>query len=315
MKSPLLIVTFFFLGWCVDATGQLPNFTTQYYSNSDGLASNTVMDITKDSQGLIWASTRSGLTRFDGHQMKIFSNLPLPNLAQTIKIRGYGKMTEGKKQQLIISPHEITDSLEVLHMVTFDSYGISTQSLAGRMISHSTVPLGSTYVLTQTKDSLLLYAWLQQDDFKKIGSVASKRDTATQTADLIACADGSFWIFDDAQQSIVHINATGVVDEIDISQQDIYKTGELDLFHFSQKNELWFSYKNDPSLYFLKKENKEVKSFDLLDHQSDFNQIWEDQANNLILNHSVVNYSKDLILINNKRIVTPLTDILDKEAK
>ena len=49
---------------------------TNHYTVNQGLSQNTVHDITQDSEGYIWISTRAGLNRFDGYNFTTYLNDP-----------------------------------------------------------------------------------------------------------------------------------------------------------------------------------------------------------------------------------------------
>lgn len=49
------------------------SFSSIHYSEKDGLPSNTVYDITQDTDGFIWFGTENGLSRFDGSRFKNFT--------------------------------------------------------------------------------------------------------------------------------------------------------------------------------------------------------------------------------------------------
>ena len=53
------------------------------FTTRNGLRSNTILNITEDSRGFIWFSTRDGLSRFDGHGFVNYSKedgLPVPTI-------------------------------------------------------------------------------------------------------------------------------------------------------------------------------------------------------------------------------------------
>ena len=54
----------------VQCAAQQPVFN--HYSVDDGLPSNTVYNITQDSQGYLWFATGIGVSRFDGHEFRNF---------------------------------------------------------------------------------------------------------------------------------------------------------------------------------------------------------------------------------------------------
>ena len=57
-------------------SGQQDNLCFKHFGFNDGLESNTVYSITKDSKGLMWFATQSGLYRFDGRTMKCYRTDP-----------------------------------------------------------------------------------------------------------------------------------------------------------------------------------------------------------------------------------------------
>ncbi len=56
------------------AAGQNQQLRFELIGTKEGLSDPNVMCITQDSRGFIWAGTRYGLNRYDGHQFKVFYN-------------------------------------------------------------------------------------------------------------------------------------------------------------------------------------------------------------------------------------------------
>ncbi len=48
----------------------------RHYKNDNGLSNNTVTDCIQDQRGFVWFATKEGLSRFDGHQFKVFLHDP-----------------------------------------------------------------------------------------------------------------------------------------------------------------------------------------------------------------------------------------------
>ena len=98
MKKLGLVIVLLCLSMAVSAGG----FMFKHLEVKDGLSSNRVNDIFKDSEGFMWFATASGLNRYDGCQMKVYRshNLdlgPLPdncvlNLINIIVFKRYRKM-------------------------------------------------------------------------------------------------------------------------------------------------------------------------------------------------------------------------------
>jgi len=53
---------------------QDPNIHFEHITTKDGLSSNRVNAILKDSKGFMWFGTQDGLNRYDGYNFKIFRN-------------------------------------------------------------------------------------------------------------------------------------------------------------------------------------------------------------------------------------------------
>ena len=68
MKKLGLVIVLLCLSMAVSAGG----FMFKHLEVKDGLSSNRVNDIFKDSEGFMWFATASGLNRYDGCQMKVY---------------------------------------------------------------------------------------------------------------------------------------------------------------------------------------------------------------------------------------------------
>ncbi|GHE35291.1 two-component regulator propeller domain-containing protein [Sphingobacterium griseoflavum] len=70
MRKPLIIIICIFLH--LTSLGQEWPVSFQRYYSKDGLSSNTIYAILRDSYGFIWLGTEDGLTRFDGSSYKVY---------------------------------------------------------------------------------------------------------------------------------------------------------------------------------------------------------------------------------------------------
>ena len=66
-----LFIIFYFLVLTLDLDAQPENWTIRYYSTEEGLSSNHINCILKDSKGFIWAGADNGLNRFDGYSFSL----------------------------------------------------------------------------------------------------------------------------------------------------------------------------------------------------------------------------------------------------
>lgn len=68
----LIFLTIMFLG--TNLIAQPPHLSFSKYTTQQGLSSNNVYDILKDSYGFLWLATEDGLNRFDGTNFKVYSH-------------------------------------------------------------------------------------------------------------------------------------------------------------------------------------------------------------------------------------------------
>ena len=86
MKKLGLVIVLLCLSMAVSAGG----FMFKHLEVKDGLSSNRVNDIFKDSEGFMWFATASGLNRYDGCQMKAITLTW--DLCRIIVFKRYRKM-------------------------------------------------------------------------------------------------------------------------------------------------------------------------------------------------------------------------------
>jgi len=67
MRSFLLYPFFFLLLFSGFLPAQEPEYTFRHLTTSNGLPSNSISTIIKDSDGFMWFGTSDGLTRYDGY--------------------------------------------------------------------------------------------------------------------------------------------------------------------------------------------------------------------------------------------------------
>ncbi len=102
MKRWIFILLFPAISHLAYTQNYIPKVKT--YTTEDGLSSNDVYAIHKDSKGFMWIGTQYGLNRFDGREFKVYTKDNLPglqfNIIQGIMEDGAGKLwllkTNGK---------------------------------------------------------------------------------------------------------------------------------------------------------------------------------------------------------------------------
>ena len=82
---------------------QTDQYKFRHLTTEDGLPINYCFQVLKDSQGFIWISTRAGLCRYDGDNIKVFQYDPLDSTSLSDnRISGYGCMVEDRNGYLWI---------------------------------------------------------------------------------------------------------------------------------------------------------------------------------------------------------------------
>ncbi len=76
----LIVLICLFAGKTLIAQPVSQEYTYKHYTVQDGLAQMQVMAIYTDSKGYLWCVTKAGLSRFDGHSFKNYTNAILPGL-------------------------------------------------------------------------------------------------------------------------------------------------------------------------------------------------------------------------------------------
>ncbi len=126
--STTFITVLFILLGCT-AYGQGGHNFTQI-TTSEGLSSNAVNAITKDTSGFVWFGTMNGLNRFDGTNIVIYRNIPkdslsLPsNVIQALYKDKFGRLWVGTSNGLCYY-----DPLKDIFIPIKDTYGLSVRAL------------------------------------------------------------------------------------------------------------------------------------------------------------------------------------------
>lgn len=317
MKIKNLLLILFFLFLFLPTQGQVLPIDSKYYSQNEGLPNRTVYDIYTDSRGILWVSTASGISMFDGFQFHNFSNIVFSNISKKINIRGAGKISEDAHQNLIIQPDYFGDSLEVLNFNTLKSYGISLRSspeLMGALMDISIIPRGEIFLLRRTKTHLLIYKRLGQQAFELVEKILSSSSGKEKNDKIIALPNGEFWVFDFYQQKIIKLSGQKQKQFSINKQSSNSKLESLDVFHVNKSGRLWFSTLLKKELYFINQSETKIESNNITP-SSHINSIWEDDLGNMIVSAQEGFYSQSLFLINTKNELIDLEKIREIESK
>lgn len=134
------LLSLLFLIWAGHAAGQ--RYASQQYTIRDGLPSNSVRSLFKDSRDILWMGTDAGLCTFDGHHIRRVS---LPDTLESTKIwaiaednagdlwlgtYGAGLIKyDGKEFIRYTTPELINNQIRVLHFSQrYNALMVGTQS-------------------------------------------------------------------------------------------------------------------------------------------------------------------------------------------
>jgi ligand-binding sensor domain-containing protein/two-component sensor histidine kinase len=90
MRSSRFAIAGAFVWGALCRTGSAERLPIRSYSVADGLPSNTINAIIRDSRGYLWFATREGLARFDGYEFSTYgraNGLPRDNVLDFIQTR------------------------------------------------------------------------------------------------------------------------------------------------------------------------------------------------------------------------------------
>ena len=114
--------------------GQQDNLCFKHFGINEGLQSNTVYSITKDSKGLMWFATQSGLYRFDGRAMKCYRTDPNDSTSISGNIL-ISDISEDKEKRLWIGStnglsvyNRFSDSFKRYHHKPDDPFSIANDN-------------------------------------------------------------------------------------------------------------------------------------------------------------------------------------------
>ncbi|MFK7775083.1 MAG: histidine kinase [Saprospiraceae bacterium] len=317
MKIKYLLIILLVIAGFLPSQGQVLPIETKYYSQNDGLPNRTVYDVYTDSRGIMWVSTASGISRFDGVKFYNFSNIVFSNVAKKINIRGAGKINEDGQQNLIIQPTDYKDSLEVLNFQTLKSYGISlkkSQTLLGEFIDISIVSGGDIFLLRRSNTHLLIYKWQGKQDFELVEKIISTSSGNEKYDKIIALPNNEFWVFDYYQQKLIKLSEEKQKEFFPFKNSTNNRLEHLDIFHKNKNGRLWLSSTFSNDFFYIEKSETHIQAYEGRPNYN-YSLVWEDELGNMIVSANEGFYSQRLILVNTKNEFTNLEKIRTLESK
>jgi len=320
------IALIFLLIWVQlgDVSGQLIPSSVKYFSYDQGLPDKVVYDIHQDNHGMMWVSTSIGLSMFDGYKFKNFSNLGNSNISKKINIRGAGFISEDQFQNLIISPWENKDRVEIFNIYSFESSEISlieNEAIQGNVQDIYTNPLDHCYILSKNETHFFLYKINKSRQVELLYSIPSDSNSYSDKNKLHVSSSNDFWIFDYQFQKITHFIDGKNHQDFLINKNSSTNT-QLAIFYQDKNGTFWFSSSKDQQTYKILPNKKHVERVLFIDDQPMYTRVYEDQKGNLIFANQDELYIYDLLLYSNLPIqqaenknTVILNNILETESK
>ena len=221
MKTRLLIVlslfSFFLFFQAQTASGQQPQIF-KHLTVENGLSSGSVLSITQDMKGFIWAGTMDGLNRFDGKKVKIFKSFYANNpIGTSVK---FSQLVADKQYNVWIG----TNNGLYVYDIRLDSFNVFYHSDQNKnSITHNNIKAlfldrsGNVWVGTQNGLSKIVYGKDKNFSFQTIlvnHDVHAVFETSRGNI-LVGTADGIVTLLNNASTtaSLKGINITAITED------------------------------------------------------------------------------------------------------
>ena len=317
IKTKLSLSFFVFLLMLNPIFGQLIPTSTKYFSYDQGLPDRIVYDVHQDNQGMMWVSTTVGLSMFDGYDFKTFTNIDIPDISKKINIRGSGVISEDGYQNLVISPWNNDDKIEIFNVYSFESSEISlieNEAIQGNVQDVYTNLLDHCYILSKNETNFFLYQINKNHQLELIHTIPSTTNSFSDKNKLFVSSANNFWIFDYEIQKITHYIDGKNHQDFSINKNSSTATA-MSLFFEDKKGTFWFSSTKDQQLYKILPNEKHVERVLLQENQPLYTKVWEDKKGNLLFANQDELFVYDLILLDNNKNTINLSNILETENK
>jgi ligand-binding sensor domain-containing protein/two-component sensor histidine kinase len=161
----------FFLTLSICTYCQAGNYNFQQYSTKQGLSQNTVHSIVQDSRGYLWISSRDGLNRFDGYEIKRFYHLP--SRKNSLSNNAINSMCESKAEK---------NTLWIATSIGLNKFNTYSNNVEQFFVKDGLPTDGITYVYEDSKG----YLW--------IGSIDGLTKLDVRKKKIIQCPNSSFFL-------------------------------------------------------------------------------------------------------------------------
>lgn len=267
--------------------GQIGALQTEYYSINDGLSDRVVTHILQNTQGLLWIATPNGLNKFDGYEFTVYDDHPEnPNKINAVDIEWIG---EDKSGNIILVYRNNFFFFDILNPSTNEVKKISLATGNGIRGIARDLKLnrdGELQILTNHKDTLKLYNFIDQGQFQLVFQYYQEHTRKTAPIDILQLNTGNVLI-NDSEIGLSLVEPDGhrlkTFQSYDFECMEHFHPypGSTHLLHQDQKGRIWASFPQISGVYLY---NEAIDFFELYPNLPDgyYTSIWEDETGNVL---------------------------------
>lgn len=269
LKTNIAILLFVFYSWHITAQ-PLSQYKIRSLTTDDGLPQGFITSMVQDKQGFIWLSTRSGLARYDGKNVKVFYHSRADS----------NSLLSSDIRFLSIDNHEniwiqyANDAIDIFNPVTEKIRHLSNETLSTSLITDGIDVIFSKVHFDKEDNAFVLFdhknRLRQQDELRCLN--INRRKTRgiyfplnESVIDIANDIEGNVWMASDHALYILHNNIEPKkfcdLPEKLQSQMHLIDTSFLKNGFNIRNNEILLS--TSTSLWIYNKQSNQWKEFSL----------------------------------------------------
>jgi signal transduction histidine kinase/ligand-binding sensor domain-containing protein/DNA-binding response OmpR family regulator len=253
----------FLLTIIVGTHAQVPQYQFSRLDMSNGLSHPMVNDIIKDSNGLMWFATSSGLNRFDGYAIKVYRNIP--GDTSSLKVDDVTRIFEGPDGLLwlySLSGNAIHDPRTETFYHTTAPF-LKKLSIIEGLITSIKKDRDGNFWFIHFNMGLFRYDPATGKTTRLVHSDKDSTSIATQSMAVITeDNEGNIWL--------LHHN--GIFEKLDKnSLKIVYRNTEMqqsftdDTFDYKftidSDNDIWLCSDKTSGIFYFDQQNKKIRNF------------------------------------------------------
>jgi two-component sensor histidine kinase/streptogramin lyase len=295
-KRPFFWLQSLFLVLCpMLLMAQATHINTNFISFQDGLADWTVSAIHKDHYGFVWIGTENGLQRFDGYKFLNFNTEPgNPNRISDHFVHSIHSVKE--KKLAIFYEH----NLNFLDLVDPQNNEVEkieltpAKGVSGVVRKIRVDDRGNILVIASTRRNIRVFQYhFSSKKFHLVVQlkVDNSEDLKNQWLDALQIAD-TLWLIVDSRHGIFLTTPNEILRRF---PPDRFKGNFITeentetwstILHRDKMQRIWLAFHNVPTVFQYDVKNQQFIPLMGLSNQGEYSHLWEDQAGNLLLDHT-----------------------------